>query len=821
MRTQSAKWMVLIILALAGCVEGSRVAGVLPAAATATLEPVFTATPSPTPTVRATPSPTPLPADLFGDAREAYFIGDLETSASAYAHLLTAPGVTPDERVQATLGLGQTYIAAGAYAEATALLVGFLAEPAAASPADTVSAHVLLGDALLASGSPISATEHYSAVLAGDPLLAPYASDWMGGALYAGGVYGAAAQVYSESLQIAETPSQQVWLLERIAVSRSADGDYAGAMAAYDQILAIAQIPEYRARILSQAAETAFVYGETAEAYARMSELVSNYPYADQAYTALVRLVEGGQVVDERLRGLIDYRAKAYGPAVQAFYRLIEGDPDHDGEPHYYAGLSFMGADNPELAVDEFAVLIETHPDDVYVPDAWMGKAEALLALERPDDALEAYRAGIELYPAGDTVPAALWTVVNAFEDTGSRTLTAELLLDLAERYPDDSRVPEARFRAGLAYYRDGDTTAARAAWQDLALWYPYAEETQAAWYWLGKTYLSAGETISATEALTSAVGLGAWSFYGLQATDLLEGRQAFTAYPDDLSSCESTAAQAEAEVWLRGWLGLDPAAALGTLPATLADDERLRRGTRLLDLGHFDEGRTELEALRTATSEDPLAQYQLALHFREIGLYRSSILAAATVWRLSPAKDVTEVPPFIGCLTYPRYYRDLVEQEAARYDLSPLFAYALLRQESLFEGSATSYAAAHGLMQVIPSTGAAIAAALDWPEGYTTQDLYRPMVSLRFGTWYLVEQRDLFDGNLYAAMAAYNGGPGNALHWMEEAGGDTDLFAELIGFAETRRYVRVIREQYAYYRYLYSAPIALMTPAMILRGSD
>ncbi len=123
----------------------------------------------------------------------------------------------------------------------------------------------------------------------------------------------------------------------------------------------------------------------------------------------------------------------------------------------------------------------------------------------------------------------------------------------------------------------------------------------------------------------------------------------------------------------LANWLGLDPALSVGTLSETLANDPRLQRGTRLLALGHFDEARTELEALRTATAQDPLAQYQLALTFRDIGLYRSSILAAATVWRLSPEKDVTDVPPFIGCLTYPRYYSDLLEQEGAVRSLSPL----------------------------------------------------------------------------------------------------------------------------------------------------
>ena len=74
--------------------------------------------------------------------------------------------------------------------------------------------------------------------------------------------------------------------------------------------------------------------------------------------------------------------------------------------------------------------------------------------------------------------------------------------------------------------------------------------------------------------------------------------------------------------------------------------------------------------------------------------------------------------------------------------------------------------------MQVIPPTGAAIAQALDWPPDYETSDLYRPMVSVRFGVWYLAEQRDAIEDNLFAGMAAYNGGPGNSAVWWDRPAG-------------------------------------------------
>ena len=100
---------------------------------------------------------------------------------------------------------------------------------------------------------------------------------------------------------------------------------------------------------------------------------------------------------------------------------------------------------------------------------------------------------------------------------------------------------------------------------------------------------------------------------------------------------------------------------------------------------------------------------------------------------------------------------------------------------------------------------GDEIADSLGWPVGYTDADIYRPMVNLRLGTHYLDNNRQLLGGDLYAALAAYNAGPGNAQIWQSLAGGDPDLFVELVRFSETRDYIRLIYETYNTYRSLYS----------------
>ncbi|MEA3309519.1 MAG: tetratricopeptide repeat protein [Chloroflexota bacterium] len=801
------RWIVIglfLLIIIAGCTilpEQSvlRLASPAPTmTASPTLPPPATLTPTPTLTPSPTPTPTPRPSEVLESAEHAYRMGDWQQAELLYQRLMPLSYITQQEAVSAMLGLGKTLLAQDKITAGMELLTSVATEAGQSDAA--VAAHLQLADALRATGQSADAVPHYQAVLAARPVLTTYAHEWLGDAHFATGVYPAALSAYSDALDEATSASRQVYLWEKIALAQTARQVYPETMAAYDAILDIARIPAYRARISYQAAEAARYFGETEEALRRYHELITVYPQESQAYEALVQLVEAGEPVNELLRGQIDYRAGAYGPAVQAFHRQIEAVPEHTGEPHYYAGLSFLEAGSPELALQEFETLLADLSGDAYWGSAWIGKARALAALGRVDDAVAAYRELPAALPAHPRAPAALWSAAELLEDESRLPEAAELFLALAEQYPGDRSAPAARFRAGLDRYRTESSGAAVIIWEDLLRWYPADELAQGARFWLGKTYLEAGSTLSGTAYLSRTVAVDEWGYYGLRAAELLAGRGPLVNPAATLLPCGDEIEQQAVVDWLASWIGLDPLPDLSVPPEALKSDPRLERGLLLLELGHFDEGRAELESLRVAYGEDAWAQYHLALSFRDAGLYRSSILAASTVWRLSPAETADELPRFLGCLLYPRYFSTLVEREAVELGFDSLVLYALLRQESLFEGFATSFAAAHGLMQVIPPTGAQIAEALAWPPDYETEDLYRPLVSVRFGTWYLAQQRERFEGELYPALAGYNGGPGNAARWWEAAGEDRDLFVELIGFQETRTYVERITEHYEKY---------------------
>ncbi len=231
-----------------------------------------------------------------------------------------------------------------------------------------------------------------------------------------------------------------------------------------------------------------------------------------------------------------------------------------------------------------------------------------------------------------------------------------------------------------------------------------------------------------------------------------------------------------------------------------------MMRGTALWELGFYRLAAQEFESLRTEITPDPVANYRLMNHLLDLGFYRPAIFISRQILTLAnlDGDAAFTAPNYFNHVRFGPYYGEAVEEAAQKEGFSPLLLLSVIRQESFFEGFAQSSAGAVGLMQVLPDTGQEIASEIGWPANYTRADLLRPQVSIRFGSHYLRRWRDYFGGDLYA-LAAYNGGPGNAITWKDLSGEDPDLFLEVIRAAETRQYVLQITEFMNIYRRYYT----------------
>jgi soluble lytic murein transglycosylase len=328
--------------------------------------------------------------------------------------------------------------------------------------------------------------------------------------------------------------------------------------------------------------------------------------------------------------------------------------------------------------------------------------------------------------------------------------------------------------------------------------------------YWQAKSLLALGRDEEA-QVVLKHIAANSLDYYSLRAHDLLTGMQPHTVPLILPTPAELRQEQAEAEAWLAKWLGLDDAQNLSRLSDEIRDDPAFQRGNVLLYLGLRAEALTEFEKVKDNWWDNALAMYQLSLYFRDQRMGKLSIETAARLIVLSPAGDPENAPVFIQRLFYPILFDNLIFTEAEQHEVDPALLLAIMRQESLFEESAESFAGARGLMQVMPATGDYVAERSDFEREYHPDQLWLPYISVKFGAWYISQQLGMFDGNQFAALAAYNAGPGNVLEWIK-ASDDLDIFVERIPYRESRVYIRNIYVNLAAYRHLYGPPTPVTT---------
>jgi soluble lytic murein transglycosylase len=332
-------------------------------------------------------------------------------------------------------------------------------------------------------------------------------------------------------------------------------------------------------------------------------------------------------------------------------------------------------------------------------------------------------------------------------------------------------------------------------------------EDQARANFWIGKSQQAKNDLPAAMAAFQSAQNLDPTGYYSERARDILSGRQPFEVPIGHSFGVNLEAERAEADAWLRTTFNLPADLDLSGTGA-LGLDGRFIRGTEFWNLGLYEESRDEFINLRDAAAGNAVDSYRLGNYLLEMGQYRQAIYAIRQVLTLAGLNDHAaslNVPKYFSHIRYGIYYPDIIIPTAKNMGLDPLFLTSVVRQESLFEGFVRSSAGARGLMQIMPATAESIVQSLNYPPNYSPEDLYRPMVSVILGADYLETNLNGLNGDVFAALAAYNAGPGNAAIWQQLANGDPDLFIEVVRFAETRDYIRSIYEIFSIYKGLYS----------------
>lgn len=368
-------------------------------------------------------------------------------------------------------------------------------------------------------------------------------------------------------------------------------------------------------------------------------------------------------------------------------------------------------------------------------------------------------------YPADTAAPTALYLAADVATENG-RTPTAELrYADLVARFPADLRSSQARFRLAGVHFLAARYDSAAGWWRSEVD--ANGPLSRGARFWLGRVAAARGDTAQADTLWRALARDDSLGYYGSRA---------------------------------RRAVGLPLPAISPVRPAPVPEAvaRALARIDTLMLVRLDSEARAEVQQLVQRAPNDPLAALALSegLAARGFGTpaVRLGWLAAATL---------TLHDPRVLRAIYPWPARRLVELEAAEGAVDPYLLAALVRHESTFDADALSPAGARGLAQLVQGTASRTARGLDI--AYRADWITIPDLNLHLGAAHLAELLRQFGGRVDAALAAYNAGPAPARRWMAQTGADDpDMFIELIGYLETRTYVRAVLRNEALYRALY-----------------
>ena len=704
--------------------------------------------------------------DLLDKGRRQQTIGD-DAAVATFQALLDRYPTSPlaDE---ARLRLGQSLIDAHRESDALAVLLP-LADGEPQSPL-TWSALLIAAGIQRRQGRLTEAIGLYQRYLALDSSLAGYIQREIATLQADLNQPMAAIASYKAALTADMPPDYAQSIRRRIAALATGSKDYQQAIEWWTRVDEAARSTSDRALAVYSIGLIQKESGATAEATSSFQRLVQTYPETWYALQALEILLKDGMDVPLLQQGAVYFANRSNEKALAVYQRYLASNPNssESGLIRYRMAILQQRLGNLEQAIAAFDEVHRLYPNDDFARSAWLEVARTLARLGRQAEAAAFYE------------QVAAW-------------------------YPQSAEAEQALWEGAMIHYRLGRGADAARLLERLRQTFPSSRTLSRTILWEGKSLLANGDKEGAQKVLQSIAGDKRVDYYVLRAHQVLSQTAGaspvwITTTPGrpDLSAEVNQKEQADFLAWMQTWAG-------SPVQPDIRSNVHLQRAIRLLQARFYSEAATEFSLARGDIARDAWALLAYIDYMRELGLPYQVMAAANRLLALS-STTLLDAPRYLQRLLYPIEYADLLQSLASEYGVDILWMAAMIRQESGFDRYALSSAEARGLTQVIPPTASEIAARLGFKD-FKQEDLFKPMVSLRFGAWYMSQGLKITNGNVAMALAGYNGGLGNAQRWAaNQQQLDNDLFVEDIGFSETQLYVKLVYEHYYMYSLIWGA---------------
>lgn len=418
-------------------------------------------------------------------------------------------------------------------------------------------------------------------------------------------------------------------------------------------------------------------------------------------------------------------------------------------------------------AIGMLSEYIRRWPQGADAPDAVINLARSRAALGQVGEALELFDLYERSWPSHVRIGNLPWYRGSLLFENGMYERSVPYFRRTLDLYPGNTTADDAHFYLCLALLKTGDPSAPDELARFIARWTESVYSPPARFYY-GRLLHQSGdpEGRALLEALIAEKPESLPAFFAREYLGLPPWTPVFTSEP------------------LGEWMARNNRAPAPPPPSALTGAFLIAAGRR----------EWAVELFRTAETEVGGA-FRLGPFYAEHGVWERGPWAAYTMWSLEGANRPLE----LWRLRYPRAWGELVEPACERYGLDPLLVFGIMKQESGFSPGVYSTAGARGLLQMIPSTSEHVADRMGW-EHFSPDALYDPSVSVEYGTACISGYSGEMGGGVFETLAAYNGGPHNAVRWGAGSASPEEFFSR-ITFNETKKYVEMVFHNYTVYR--------------------
>lgn len=457
--------------------------------------------------------------------------------------------------------------------------------------------------------------------------------------------------------------------------------------------------------------------------------------------------------------GISYYRANVFKQAVEALSRVRARTPGGIGDTLYYLSMANLSMNNEQEAARQLAELKRRVPASDRIPELIYQIGRYHLKRNRDAQAATWYTQLVRQYPQGPHADEAhYWLAWRAHEAKDYKTASRLLVEHIANYSDETDNRGKAAFWGAIDTEKSGDRSRALTLYRALLRRYGVG--------WFGA---------NAERRIT------ALSRQGVQPASIQDDpllRRAVAGLQDIKLPAE-------------------------TLPSS--DRERVKKAEQLMRIAFHQAAINELETARAKAPASPIVNLRIAQIHRANG---ENVAAINALKRAYPDYGQTmpeEMARQAWDIFYPLKWWNIIKEEGGRHAIDPYLIAGIIRQETVFDPQARSRANALGLMQLLPSTGRAVAKRTSLGGGgISSADLYNPVLNIQLGTAYVKQLMDRFGRFEYVA-AAYNGGPTRVSRWLNQLPNDgIEEWVESIPISETRLYVQGVYRNAGHYQRLY-----------------